>query len=78
MNYGGHSAKVEMRLLLDGNSIRVEQLGPDFIIINNPFDHPPTDASLVLEVDDSKRMWNVRLPHGISAASNRIAIGNGP
>jgi hypothetical protein len=75
-SHGGHSAKVNMQLLLNGNSIRIEQLGPDFLIVKEPFDHPPADASLVLEVDDSRRTWNVRLPHGISAASNRIAIGN--
>jgi hypothetical protein len=77
-SYGGHSAKVNMQLLLNGSSIRIEQMGRDFLIINKPFDHPPTDASLVLRVDDSETRWNVRLPHGISAASNRIAIGNGP
>lgn len=67
-----------MQLLLNGNSIRIEQMGPDFLIVKEPFDHPPADANLVLQVDDSKRTWRVWLPHGISAASNRIAIGNGP
>jgi len=71
---GGHSAQVKMRLLVDGGSILVEQLGPDFLLVNAPFDHPPGDASMVLQVDQSERRWNVHLPHGISAGSKRVAI----
>jgi len=71
---GGHSAQVKMRLLVDGGSILVEQLGPDFLLVNAPIDHPPGDASVVLQVDQSERRWNVSLPHGISAASKRVAI----
>ena len=63
-----------MRLLINGGSIAVEQLGPDFLLVNAPFDHPPGDASVVLQLDQSERRWNVRLPHGISAASKRVAI----
>jgi hypothetical protein len=74
-NYGGHSAKVEMQLLLNGGSLRVVQMGPDFLLVDWPIDHPPTDARIVMQVDDSQRGWNVRLPHGISAGSKRIAIG---
>jgi hypothetical protein len=75
-NHGGHSARVNMQLLLNGSAIRIEQMGRDFLIINKPFDHPPADASLVLRVDDNETCWTVRLPHGISASSTRIAIGN--
>jgi hypothetical protein len=77
-SHGGHSARVDMQLLLNGSAIRIEQMGRDFLIINKPFDHPPADASLVLRVDDSETCWTVRLPHGISAASTRIVIGNLP
>ena len=71
---GGHSAKVKMRLLVNGSSIPVIQMGPDFLIVDAPFDHPPDDASVVLQVDQSERRWNVRLPNGISANSKRVAI----
>jgi len=73
-NQAGHSAQVKMRLLVKGGSIPVEQLGPDFLLVHEPFDHPPGDASVVLQVDQSERRWNVRLPHGISAAAKRVAI----
>ncbi len=64
-----------MQLLLNGGSLRVVQMGPDFLLVDLPIDHPPTDARIVMQVDDSQRGWNVRLPHGISAGSKRIAIG---
>jgi hypothetical protein len=38
---GGHSAQVKMRLLLNGSSIPVAQMGPDFLILKSPFEHLP-------------------------------------
>jgi len=70
----GHSAQVKMRLLVNGASIPVVQMGPDFLLVDAPFDHPPGDASVVLQVDQSERRWNVRLPHDISAGSKRVAL----
>ena len=71
---GGHSAQVKMRLLVNGCSIPVAQMGPDFLLVDAPINHPPGNASVVLQVDQSERRWNVRLPNGISADSRRIAI----
>lgn len=63
-----------MRLLVNGYSIPVRQMGRDFLLIDSTVNHPPADASLVLQVDQNERRWNVRLPQGISANSNRVAI----
>jgi hypothetical protein len=71
---GGHSAQVKMRLLVSGGSIRVVQMGPDFLLVDKPFDHPPAGASVVLQVDGSERRWNVVLPNGLSSGSKRVAI----
>ncbi|MHB8521215.1 MAG: hypothetical protein ACYDH9_10705 [Limisphaerales bacterium] len=71
---GGHSAQVKMRLLVNGCSIAVVQMGPDFLLVEAPINHPPGDASVVLQVDQNERRWNVLLPNGISAESKRIAI----
>ena len=73
-SHGGHSALVKMRLLVNGDSIPVVQMGPDFLFVDAPINHPPGLASVVLQVDQSERRWNVRLPNGISTGSNRIAI----
>jgi len=63
-----------MRLVVNGFSIPVTQMGRDFLLVDGPVDHAPADASLILQVDGSQRRWSVRLPEGISAASNRIVI----
>ena len=63
-----------MRLLVNGSSIAVAQMGPDFLLVDAPINHPPGNASLILQVDQSERRWNVHLPEGISAASKRVAI----
>jgi hypothetical protein len=73
---GGHSAQVKMRLLVNGSSIPVVQMGPDFLLVDAPINHPPGNASLVLQVDHSERRWYVHLPDGISAASRRITIAS--
>lgn len=71
---GGHSAQVKMRLLVNGSSIVVAQMASDFLLVDNPINHPPGHASLVLQVDQSKRRWDVLLPDGMSAANKRVAI----
>jgi hypothetical protein len=71
---GGHSALVKMRLLVNGSSIAVAQMGPDFLLVDAPINHPPGNAGLVLQVDQSERRWDVHLPDGISAESKRVAI----
>jgi hypothetical protein len=75
-SHGGHSARVKMRLLVNGHSIPVVQMGPDFLRVDAPTSHPPCNASLVLQVDQNERRLNVRLPNGISSESERIAIAN--
>lgn len=63
-----------MRLIVNGESISITHMGPDFLFIESANDHPPGDAKIVLQVDQSERCWNVHLPDGISAASKRVAI----
>ena len=63
-----------MRLLVNGSSIAVAQMGPDFLLVDAPINHPPGNARLILQVDESERRWEVSLPEGISAESKRVAI----
>ena len=63
-----------MRLIVNGTPIRVTHMGPDFVLLESPIDHPPCEASILLRVDDSETEWKVRLPEGISRGSNRIAL----
>ena len=71
---GGYSTDVRINLILNGHSIPVAQLGPRFLLVDEPSDHPPGLASIVLRVDQSEERWNVHLPNGISADSQRVAI----
>ena len=73
-NYGAHSAKVEMRLIINGMSIDITHMGRDFILLQTPAEQPPCEASILLKVDDCESQWRVRLPEGISKNSNRVAL----
>lgn len=73
-SYGAHSAQVKMRLIINGASIRITHMGADFLFIEPAHAHPPCEAMIVLQVDDSERRWNVRLPDGIAAGSRRVAL----
>ena len=70
----GHSALVKMRLLLNGSSLPVAQMGRDFLILESAAQYPPCDATLELCVDASERRWPVRLPQGISMESRTVTI----
>ena len=63
-----------MELRVNGVSLPVAQMGPDFLLMDNPIALPPGDANLFLQVDESKREWRVHLPNGISATSGRVTI----
>ena len=60
-SHGGHSADVRISLMFRGHSIPVAQLGPGFLLLDAPADHPPGPASIVLHVDESERRWDIRL-----------------
>jgi hypothetical protein len=70
----GYSADVRMRLLLNGASIPLAQLGPDFVLLDAPMDHGPCDATIVLSIDGQERRWTVRLPEGTAAISRKVVI----
>ena len=63
-----------MRLLVNGLSIPVAQMGPDFLLVESPVNHPPAIACMVLQVDKTERRWNVLLPDGISTGQKKVAI----
>jgi hypothetical protein len=73
-SYGGHSALVRMRLRLNGHSFRIAQMGPDFLFVESPSDHPPTRAVIDLQVDDVHRSWEVNLPNGMRGVDERVVL----
>lgn len=81
-NKRGYSADVRMQLYVNGHVFAIGQLGPDFIILDEPADHPPVEAEIALSIDGCERRWPVCLPDGMSASQPRTRIsrcqhGNG-
>jgi hypothetical protein len=75
LNGQGHSAQVRMELRLNGGCVvPLAQMGPDFVIVKQPFDHPPTEALVYLRFDDSESSWRVQLAEGISTERRRTKI----
>ena len=47
----GHSADVRIHLYVNGSVLPVAQLGPKFLILRTPVDHPPCDAEIGLSIN---------------------------
>ena len=70
----GYSADVRMQLSVNGHTIRIGQLGPDFLILRDAPDLPPSQAEITVSIDGRMRRWSVQLPDGVSAAQVRTRI----
>ena len=73
-NGSGHSADVQMRLSVNGHTLSIGHLGPDYVVVDAPIDHPPSDAEISLSVDGKESRWKVRLIDGLSASQGRSRI----
>jgi len=69
-----HSADVQMHLSVNGHIVSIGHLGPDYLILDDPIDHPPADAQVFLAIDGEERRWQVRLVDGLSASQARARI----
>lgn len=64
-----------MQLLVDGVSLSIGQMGPDFLLLDKTIDHPPGEATIVFRVEgNDERRWQVRLPDGLAAGRERVVI----
>ena len=70
----GYSANVHMQLCVNGRTYRIGQLGPDFLILDDPTDLPPARGEITVSIDGQVRRWQVQLPDGISIARPICAI----
>jgi len=69
-----HSADVRIELRLNGHTLPVAQLGPGFLVLRTPIEHPPADAEIYMSIDGSVRQWRVRLAEGITAGQRKTRI----
>jgi hypothetical protein len=63
-----------MELRVNGKTLSIAQMGPDFLFVEPATDLPPGEATIVLSVDGKERRWRVRLPEGVSKESDRVAL----
>lgn len=69
-----HSAVVRMYLVISSQRIGVAQVGPDFMILDEPMELPAGRGELVVEVDGNERRRVVNLPDGLRASEMRTQI----
>jgi len=77
-SYGSYSADVQMELSVNGRIFSVGQLGPDFLILDDPVDHPPAEGEIMVSIDGRVRRWRVRLPDGVAVGKVRTRIADCP
>lgn len=63
-----------MQLSVNGHVLSIAQLGPDFIMLDDPPDQPPSDGEIAVWIDGYERRWNVHLPDGIRADQDETRI----
>lgn len=70
----GYSAKVCLTLKVGGRDILLSHVGPNEVSVRELVnDLPPSNAELLIQVDDSRHSLEVYLPQGISSNSYEVA-----
>jgi hypothetical protein len=72
-NPGGYSAEVEMHVVRDGSKLKVSQLGPDFLVLDeaDDFEGP---AQVILSVDGVEESRNVDVHCGSTDTEKTISF----
>jgi hypothetical protein len=66
--------KVRMELCVNAYVLSIGQFGPDFVILENPKDHPPADTEIAVWINGREKRWNVLLPDGIKSGKSQTKI----
>ncbi|HVU87228.1 MAG TPA: hypothetical protein VHD36_07900 [Pirellulales bacterium] len=67
--YAGYSAEVSLRLIVNGQTLVLSQVGPADFVVRAPCDSiaESCDAELVISVDGNVKARHVFLPQGVQA-----------
>jgi hypothetical protein len=69
----GYSAKVDIRLHVNGLSLDVAQVSHRFLILREPCEvQPGTDGKIVVTIDGHEQVYAVIFHEGIRAESLRV------
>lgn len=63
-----------MELHVNGHILSIGQLGPDFVMLDDPTDHPAAEAEIAMWVDGHASRWPVYLVDGIARGQDRTRI----
>jgi hypothetical protein len=74
--HNGHSAEVRIDLILNGQTLSVGQLGPDFLVLDHPAEQPAGTADILMSVDGREQRWSVRLPEGLRLDQRKVRISS--
>jgi hypothetical protein len=74
LNNATHSADVRIQLRLNGHLLPVAQLGPDFLVLKYPIDHPPDDAEIDMSIDGQQSRWAIHLIDGLAVKIRKARI----
>ncbi len=69
-----HSAVVQLTMECGDATIRLSQVGPDFVIAKTPIQLAPCEATIIVIVDGNIRRTRVRLPGGMSPSIEETPI----
>jgi hypothetical protein len=70
----GHSAEVQMRLLVNGFSFPIAHMGPNYLRLRNGVEQPPVSGEVILVVDGHESRWSVFLPEGLHSGQERVPV----
>jgi hypothetical protein len=70
-----YSPKVALTLVVGGREVALSRIGSNELIVRNISEPvPPSDARLVVTIDDESKTYDIYLPDGIPAAAERVAF----
>jgi hypothetical protein len=69
-----YSPKVALALKVGGREFALSHVGPKEITVREACEFvPPSDAELLISVDDETESYSIFLPHGIPNAPQKVA-----
>ena len=70
----GYSPKVALALMVGGRELALSHVGPRDVTVREACEPiPPSDAELLITVDDETESYKIFLPHGIPSAPQKVA-----
>jgi len=69
-----YSATVQMHLVIGARCLGIAQMGPEFMILEEPVDTPAGCGELVIQIDGNEKRRAIYLPDGVRSNDVRTRI----